>query len=276
MKKIIKKLSLLSNTMTIDKLIDIIDDYCTNNIIDSEAANFIVRILSVANTQVRDIQTPKSKMVYFTLETAMTTILDKIRETRHSRFIILDQDERKPIGILLTKDLLISLLPQPLSKESLDDMTLDQFKEILHPCKVTPDSKRIDHLLREFRQEHAHMAAVINEYGAVDGLVCLEDIIEEIIGEIEDEKDQSDDKTITEVAPSTYLVDALCEIDYVCSQLQLDINEDHFDTIGGYVSAQFDHIPKPGDSVNINGINYKIKSSDSRRIYKIELKLIET
>ena len=115
------------------------------------------------------------------------------------------------------------------------------------------------------------MAAVINEYGAIDGLVCLEDIIEEIIGEIEDEKDQLDDKTITEVGPETFLVDALCEIDYVCNQLQIDIDEDHFDTIGGYVCAHFDHIPKPGDKITLNNITYKIKIADKRRVYKLEL-----
>lgn len=273
MKHIIKKLSLISRHMTIDHLIEIIDDYCNHNIIDSEAANFIMRILSVSNTQVRDIQTPKSKMVFFTLSTSMDEIINKIRETRHSRFIVLDNDERKPIGILLSKDLLISLLPKLNKHASLKTSSLDEFKELLHPCKVTPDSKRIDHLLREFRQEHAHMAAVINEYGAVDGLVCLEDIIEEIIGEIEDEKDPIDDRTIQEIGPNIYLVDALCEIDQVCTQLQINIEEDHFDTIGGYVSAHFDRIPKTGDQIVINDVHYKIKLADTRRVYKIEINL---
>ena len=267
------KINFFNRNITVEKLISIIDNYCENKIIDSEAANFIVRILSVSSTQVRDIQTPKSKMIYFTLNSKMTEIIEKVKVTRHSRFIVLDEEERKPVGVLISKDLLIAIMPTLTSHTKLDEIELSHFKELLHPCKVTPDSKRIDHLLREFRQDHVHIAAVIDEYGAIDGLVSLEDIIEEIIGEIEDEKDQVDEQAIEEVGPSTYIVDASCDIDLINQQLQVHILDEHFDTIGGYVCSHFEHIPQPGDEVVIERLTFKIKNADKKKVSKIEISI---
>ena len=272
MKKLIhriKKALPLNERKCIDDLLITVDKYCQEQIIDADAAHIISRILDVSNTQVRDIQTPKSRMIFFTLQHTIAQIIDTIRQTRHSRFLVLDNDEMKPIGIILTKDLLMSLLTVNIDQD-MDEMTLTSFKELMHPCHVTPDSKRIDHLLREFRQEHAHMAAVINEYGAVCGLVTIEDIIEEIIGEIEDEKDQ-DEQYIVEVDENIYRLDASLEISTLNETLDSDFDESYFDTIGGLVAAQFDHIPQAGQSVIINNYLIKVISAQSRKVEKVEI-----
>ncbi len=269
--KYIKNLLKFTGHHKIDDLHQLVDKYCQNQIIDADAAHFISRILDVSNTQVRDIQTPKSRMVFFTLSCAVNDVIDIIRQTKHSRFIILDDDEMKPIGILLTKDLLTSLLAVKHNFAMKEKHYLHEFKELMHTCHVTPDSKRIDHLLRELRQEHAHMAAVINEYGAVSGLVTIEDIIEEIIGEIEDEKDQTEEQAIITIDENSFLIDATTEISLLNESIESSFDDNYFDTIGGLVGAHFDHIPQPDELVIIDGFRIKIIASQKRRIEKIEI-----
>ena len=200
----------------------------------------------------------RSSLVVIKEEQSIEQLLPIVVESRHSRFPVVGEDMDDVKGILHAKD----LLPLVLEKD------LEQFvlKNFLRPATVIPESKRLNILLQEFRSTKNHMAVVVDEYGQVAGAITIEDVLEQIVGDIEDEHDIDEGPTINEVAPGIFHVRANTEVDEFNDRLALKLDEDEFDTIGGLVMNRFGHVPDPGEQTQIETINFMVLSSDSRRI----------
>ena len=189
-----------------EELVEVIADAQERDLIDPETKDMIEGVLGVSELKVRDIMIPRSQMVTLEVDTPLEELLPMMVDSTHSRFPVVCEDKDHVEGILLAKD----LLPLIINK----DEQLPSLREYLRPAVVVPESKRVDTLLNEFRQQRYHMAIVIDEYGGVSGLVTIEDILEIIVGEIEDEHDESEDlQDIRQVAKHVYAVQALTEVD---------------------------------------------------------------
>jgi len=192
--------------------------------------------------------------------------LPRIIDSSHSRFPVVDEDSEEVKGILLAKDLL------PFGFSSNNDFNLEK---VMRPVNFIPESKKLDSLLEEFRKKRYHMAIVVDEYGSVSGLVTIEDILEEIVGEIEDETDIDEEKQILQVSDNEYLVPALTELEDFNDQFNTEFIADDFDTIGGIVLKEFARFPALNESVDINGYKFTVVSASRRQIKKLRVKVTE-
>ena len=227
-------------------------------LIDADALAMIEGVLAVADLQVRDIMVPRSQMVVVDRDDAPEKLLPVIVESGHSRFPVIGEDRDQVVGLLLAKDLL-RFFGEGGSEEF--DM-----REVLRPAVFVPESKRVNVLLKEFRLSRNHMAVVVDEYGGVSGLVTIEDVIEEIVGDIADEYDIEEDQTIRREAERQYAVHALARIEDFNEYFGSEFSDEEFDTIGGLVMHQFGRLPKRGESVSIEGFDFKVLRADRRRI----------
>ncbi|HZF25662.1 MAG TPA: transporter associated domain-containing protein [Steroidobacteraceae bacterium] len=242
-----------------ERLIEDLRVASERGIIDADALSMIKGVLEVADTQVRDIMVPRSQMVGIQRDDAPEAILPVVVESGHSRFPVIGEDRDQVVGILLAKDLLKYFA------EAGDRPEFD-IKEFLRPAVVVPESKRLNVLLKEFRGSHNHMAIVVDEYGGVSGLVTIEDVIEQIVGEIDDEYDVEDDQPIRREGPRQFLVRALTRIDELNEYLGTRLTDEEFDTIGGLVTHHLGRLPRRGESVTVDGIEFRIVRADRRRI----------
>lgn len=203
-------------------------------------------------------------MTTIDIEQNVEEFLPKILDTAHSRFPVISEDKDHIEGILLAKD----LLGYAFSAEK-----TFQLKDVIRPAVIVPESKRVDVLLKEFRQQRYHMAIVVDEYGGVSGLVTIEDILELIVGEIEDEYDIDDDGTedIKPLNKSTFTVKALTAVDDFNDFFKTSFSEEEADTIGGIVLKAFGHMPETNDEIVINDIHFKITNSDKRRLVQLKV-----
>ena len=227
-------------------------------LIEADALSMIEGVLEVADLQVRDIMVPRSQMVVLDREDPPEKLLPVIVESGHSRFPVIGEDRDQVVGILLAKDLL-RYFGEGGSAEF--DM-----REVLRPAVFVPESKRLNVLLKEFRVSRNHMAIVVDEYGGVSGLVTIEDVIEEIVGDIADEYDIEEDQTIRRDAERQFTVHALARIEDFNEFFGTRFSDEEFDTIGGLVMHQFGRLPKRGEAVTIDGFDFKVLRSDRRRI----------
>jgi magnesium and cobalt transporter len=227
-------------------------------LIDADALAMIEGVLAVADLQVRDIMVPRSQMVVVDRDDAPEKLLPVIVESGHSRFPVIGEDRDQVVGLLLAKDLL-RFFGEGGSEEF--DM-----REVLRPAVFVPESKRVNVLLKEFRVSRNHMAVVVDEYGGVSGLVTIEDVIEEIVGDIADEYDIEEDQTIRRETERQYAVHALARIEDFNEYFGSEFSDEEFDTIGGLVMHQFGRLPKRGESVSIDGFDFKVLRADRRRI----------
>jgi len=227
-------------------------------LIDADALAMIEGVLAVADLQVRDIMVPRSQMVVVDRDDAPEKLLPVIVESGHSRFPVIGEDRDQVVGLLLAKDLL-RFFGEGGSEEF--DM-----REVLRPAVFVPESKRVNVLLKEFRVSRNHMAVVVDEYGGVSGLVTIEDVIEEIVGDIADEYDIEEDQTIRRETERQYTVHALARIEDFNEYFGSEFSDEEFDTIGGLVMHQFGRLPKRGESVSIDGFDFKVLRADRRRI----------
>ncbi len=226
--------------------------------LDQEALSIIEGAVQVADMQVREIMIPRSQMVCVDEDQEPKDFLPNVVESAHSRFPVIGDTKDEVIGILLAKD----LLPLILKSGKFD------IKNHLRPATFIPESKRLNVLLREFRTNRNHMAIVIDEFGGVAGLVTIEDVLEQIVGDIEDETDVDEDsfiKTIDESA-GTFIVKALTPIEDFNDHFTTKFPDDEFDTIGGIVMQEFGHMPKRNESVEISGFRFDVVNADGRRI----------
>jgi magnesium and cobalt transporter len=207
-------------------------------------------------------------MITIEVDQSVEEFLPQMLESAHSRFPVISEDKDHIEGILLAKDLLsYAFIP---GKEF-------KLKDVLRPAVIVPESKRVDVLLKEFRQQRYHMAIVVDEYGGVSGLVTIEDILELIVGEIEDEFDIEEDGTedIRPLNKHTYSVKALTPLDEFNQFFETDFSEDEADTIGGTVLKAFGHMPETNQEIEINGIVFKVTQSDKRRLQQLKVTLPE-
>lgn len=238
-----------------------------NNVIDNDAFHMVEGVLAVSDLQARDIMIPRSKMVMIEKDEELDEFMPKIIESGHSRFPVTGDDKDDVIGILLAKDLLGHVLHHK-------DQHF-QIRDFLRPVFFVPESKRLNVLLKEFRVNRNHMAVVIDEYGGVCGLVTIEDILEEIVGEIADEHDlEAQDAHIRRQDADHYAVEALTPIDTFNDYFNAHFHDDQNDTIGGMVMQHFGHMPQKGESTQIGAFIFEVLMADDRRLQRLRVKRV--
>ena len=242
-----------------DELVDILRKSEQSKLLDNDALRMIEGAIHVAELQVRDVMIPRVQMTVIHEDAEPEEILSTVIESGHSRFPVIGDTTDEIIGILLAKDLL-NYFASP--EDEFD------IKDLMRIATFIPESKRLNMLLREFRLNRNHMAIVIDEYSGVAGLITIEDVIEEIVGEIEDEHDyDDDDETIRPHDNERFTVQALTSIEDFNKYLDTDFSDEEYDTIGGYIINAFGHMPKRGESIDIEGFNVKVIRSDKRRVH---------
>lgn len=245
------------------ELTELLRDAENRHLIDPETLTMMEGALHVSEMRVRDIMVPKSQMVVVVESAEPKDFLPTITESGHSRFPLLDKKGEQVLGILLAKDLLAYLAQD-------DEMEFD-IKDMLRKPVFVPESKRLNILLREFRTSRNHMAIVVDEYGGVAGLVSIEDVIEQIVGEIDDEHDIDEDDLIRQHRSNRYTVKARTPIDEFNEYFRTDFSSEDYDTIGGVVLQAFGHLPKRGESLDHEGFNFTILRADRRRIHTMRV-----
>ncbi|MEH6708844.1 MAG: transporter associated domain-containing protein [Alloalcanivorax venustensis] len=243
-----------------DELLDLMRSMRDSDIIDGDTLGIIEGAICVSEMQVREILIPRSQMVSIRASDDPRDFLPTIIDCAHSRFPVLGDDPDEIIGILLAKDLL-ALILEPARMERF------VIKDHVRSAMVVPESKRLDSLLREFRITKNHMAIVVNEYGGVAGLVTIEDVLEQIVGEIEDEHDiDDDDYLIKDLEGDDFTVKAITPIDEFNEHFKTQYRDDEFDTIGGLVMQAFGHLPQREESVDMGNLRFTVLSADGRTI----------
>jgi len=225
-----------------------------NKVLDSEAYTMLSGALDVANQTVADIMVPRSKMDMLDISLPLSEVLPQIIETGHSRFPVYEGDRDNIVGILLAKDLLLSI-----SNPQLD------LRPLVRPAVFIPETKRLNVLLRDFRSSRNHLAIVIDEHGGTAGLVTMEDVLEQIVGEIEDEYDEDAEKTIFQTGSNSWRAMGITEIEVFNKTFGTELPDDDFDTVGGWLAAELGRIPRRGDSISHAGLNITVVGADARR-----------
>ncbi len=249
-----------------EQLSEVIAEAELQNVIDPETREMIEGVMDVNELRVRDVMIPRAQMVTIDIEQSPQSFLPVVLESAHSRVPVVNESKDHIEGILLAKDLLAF---------AFDSEKAFELSSILRPAVIVPESKRVDALLKEFRLKRYHMAIVVDEYGGVSGLITIEDILELIVGEIEDEFDieDADNELIRPLNKHTYSVKALTEVDDFNDFFETDFNEEEADTIGGIVLKAFGHMPTTGDEVTINDIVFKITNADARRLIQLKVSI---
>ncbi len=245
-----------------EALVEVIRDSAENELIDSDTKEMIEGVMEISELRVRDIMIPRPQIVFIDTDQTLDACLDIIIESAHSRFPVIRDGKDTIEGILLAKDLLRYL------RSDSEPFTME---EILRPAVIVPESKRVDRMLKEFRSERFHMAIVVDEFGAVSGLVTIEDILEQIVGDIEDEFDEEEIEPIRQLSQHSYAVLALTNIERFNQQFATMFNDEEVDTVGGLVMQAFGHLPKRGEEIVLDGITFKVTSADSRRLIQLRV-----
>jgi magnesium and cobalt transporter len=249
------------------QLLDILRVAHARALIDPEALTMLEGVLNVAEMQVRDIMVPRGQMEIVRRDATLEEILPEVVASAHSRLPVIVDSRDEVAGILLAKDLL----------RFFGDGASERFdmQEILRPAVFVPESKRLNVLLKEFRLSRNHMAIVVDEYGGVAGLVTIEDVLEQIVGEIEDEHDVDDYLTqIMQHPGDRYTIKALTPIEEFNTYFQTSYGEDDFDTLGGLLLSRFGHVPRRGESVVVDGMEFRVLRADNRRLHLVEMRRV--
>ena len=246
-----------------EELLAVLDAACAGNIVDTEALTMIKGALEVSETQVRDAMVPRSHMVVISNTANIEEILPRMVESGHSRFPVIGEDKDEVIGVLMAKDLLPLLVA---GGETFD------LANVIRPVAVIPESKRLNVLLREFRVSRNHMAIVVDEYGGVSGLITIEDVLEEIVGEIDDEYDEEEEAFIVPLSEGKFQVQALTPIEDFNEMFGSELSDEDFDTIGGLLLAEAGRVPERGESLVLDGVfRFRVTKADNRRIITLEM-----
>lgn len=245
-----------------EDLVEVIRDSAENELIDSDTKEMIEGVMEISELRVRDIMIPRPQIVFIDADQPLDACVDIIIDSAHSRFPVIRDGKDTIEGILLAKDLL---------KYLRSDSQPFEMAEILRPAVIVPESKRVDRMLKEFRSERFHMAVVVDEFGAVSGLVTIEDILEQIVGDIEDEFDEAEIEPIRQLSQHSYAVLALTDIERFNQQFAIDFDDEEVDTVGGLVMQAFGHLPKRGEEIELGGMMFKVTSADSRRLIQLRV-----
>jgi len=248
-----------------EELLELLHGAFEHKLLDADALSMIEGVLQVSEMTVRDIMIPRAQMDVVSIDDDPTEFLPLVLETKHSRFPVIGENKDDVVGILLAKELLL-YYRNPASFD---------LKETLRPAVFVPESKRLNVLLRDFRANRNHIAIVVDEYGGVSGLVTIEDVLEQIVGDIEDEYDfdESEDNVIAE-ANGRFRVKAQTEIADFNSHFGTDFADDEFDTVGGLVLQAFGRLPKRGETTTIGGLRFRVVRADSRRLYTLQVEAV--
>ena len=252
---------------TREELVDLIQDAEMRDLIDSDTKEMLEGVLDVAEFKVRDIMIPRSQMITIDKQQSVEDFIKTVIETGHSRYPVVSENKDQIEGILLAKDLLpygFNLVDTPFSLEG-----------VMRPAVIVPESKRIDALLKEFRSKRYHMAIVVDEYGGVSGLVTIEDILEEIVGDIADETDETDTEksNIRRINATRFSIKALTTIEEFNAFFATEFPDSEYDTVGGLVASAFGHLPTIGEVVNVGDLAFKVTAADRRRIQQLQVSL---
>ena len=250
-------------TQSVSEVTDFLKDAVDLNIIDKEAESIANKAIRLGNTTVKEIMVPKVDMVTFGIDEEINAIIEKIIASGHSRYPVLGQERDEVKGILLAKDML------PKIYGGIEEFSLS---EMLRDANVVPETKKADSLLEEFKKDRSHLAVVIDEYGTISGLVTIEDILEELVGEIEDEHD-IDEEEIIKISQNIYTADAKVEIEDFTEFFNLNIDPLEIDaeTLGGFIISELGVLPKKGDVVKIENLSIKVTHADDRKIDKVNI-----
>jgi len=248
-----------------DELLDVIDSAKDRQVIDQKTKEMIKGVIDVSKLRVRDIMIPRSQMVTLGLSQPVEELLPEIINSAHSRFPVITEDKDHIVGLLLAKDLL-----QYGFSSNPDDFKID---DILREAVVVPESKRLDTLLKEFRSQRYHMAIVVDEYGGVSGLVTIEDILEVIVGEIEDEFDYEEEDEIRKIGKRSYAVSALTTLTDFNEFFETEYNPEIQDTIGGYILHELGHLPSRGEKITVGEHKFKVTHADNRRLIQLQVRV---
>ncbi|GGH92711.1 magnesium/cobalt efflux protein [Pseudomonas fluvialis] len=250
-----------------EELLELLREAQRNKLIDSEALSIVEGAIQVADLQVRDIMVPRSQMVSIKACQSPREFLPAILDAAHSRYPVIGESQDEVLGILLAKDLLPLVLQAPDQPFNL--------RELLRPATFVPESKRLNVLLREFRANRNHMAVVIDEYGGVAGLVTIEDVLEQIVGEIEDEHDVEEDSFIKPLPSGDFIVKALTPVEQFNEYFHSQFSTEDFDTLGGLVMNSFGHLPKRNETTEIGEFRIRVLNADSRRIHLLRVTALD-
>lgn len=250
-------------TQSVSEVTDFLKDAVDLNIIDKEAESIANKAIRLGNTTVKEIMVPKVDMVTFGIDEEIGSIIEKIIASGHSRYPVLGKERDEVKGILLAKDML------PKIYGGIEEFGL---YEMLREANVVPETKKADSLLEEFKRDRSHLAVVIDEYGTISGLVTIEDILEELVGEIEDEHD-IDEEEIIKISQNIYTADAKVEIEDFTEFFNLNIAPLEIDaeTLGGFIISELGVLPKKGDVVEIENLSIKVTHADDRKIDKVQI-----
>ena len=250
-----------------DQLIDILRDAEKRNLVDAQALAMIEGVLQVGEMQVRDIMVPRAQMVVVDSDKHPDEFISSVTESGHSRFPVIGDSRDEVEGILLAKDLL--------GYYARGEENLFNMDDAMRPAVFIPESKRLNVLLREFRENRNHIAIVVDEYGGVAGLVTIEDVLEQIVGEIDDEHDTEEGTFIRRLGNGEFTVKAFTPIEDFNEYFKTDFSDEEFDTIGGLVIKAFGRLPRRGETTQIGGVTVKVLRADKRRVHLLRVLSVE-
>jgi magnesium and cobalt transporter len=250
--------SITGEPRDLDELAAVLVEARERGLIDADVLQMLESVLEVSEIQVRDIMVPRSQMVVINRDDPAARILPIVIESGHSRFPVVGEDRDEVAGILLAKDLLRFFVE--------DEPAEFDIKECLRPAVFIPESKRLNVLLKEFRLTHNHMAIVVDEYGGVSGLLTIEDVLEQIVGDIGDEYDVDESEGIRREADRSWTVPALTRIEDFNQAFGTRFSDEECDTIGGLILHELGRMPRRGEAVQIGGLELKVTRADRRRI----------
>lgn len=247
-----------------DEMIEVLRDCHERNLVDADALAMIEGALHVSEMRVRDVMIPRAQMAVIESDATPEKIVSKVAESGHSRFPVIGDDRDDVEGVLLAKDLVRYLA---------EDAPSFHLRDVLRPATVIPESKRLNVLLQDFRRSRNHLAIVVDEYGGVAGLVTIEDVLEQIVGDIGDEHDIDEEGLILRHTGDRYTVKAITPIDEFNEFFDAAFSDQEFDTVGGMVSAELGRMPQRGDRVTVGHFQFEVLRADNRRVHLLGMKL---
>jgi len=258
-------LALTGEPSSRSELLEVLRSSEQRDLLDAEALSIIEGALTVSDMQAREIMIPRSQMVVVRLNMTPEEILPMVIESGHSRFPVLSDNPDDVVGVLMAKD----LLPMALQ----DQRVKFKLRDLLRPCTAIPESKRLNVLLQDFRATRNHLAVVFDEYGGVSGMITIEDVLEQIVGDIEDEYDFSEEDFINKHKDGHYTVKAHTPVSDFNQIFNAKFPEGEFDTVGGVVTHHFGHLPEREEKVDIQGYKFEVLNADNRRIKLLRMQL---
>ena len=250
-----------------EDLVQLMRDAEKRDLLGQDALAMIEGVMQVSELQVRDIMIPRSQIVFIPREAELKDIFPRVTASAPSRFPVQDEESSQVVGILLAKDLLSYALT---TEEQKFDV-----KDVMHPAIFVPESKRLNVMLHEFRANRNHMAIVIDEYGSVAGLITIEDVLEQIVGEIEDEHDFDEEAFILQRDEHEFNIKAITEIADFDERFETNYSEDDIGTVGGLVVKSFGHVPEHGEKTQIDQFLFEVLRADNRRVHLLRMTILE-